>query len=38
MHRAKIYKKFFSKELENVKNNQIELNNITEMINTRRNQ
>ena len=38
MHRAKIYKKFLSKELENVKNNQIELNNITEMINTRRNQ
>ena len=35
---SKKLQEVFSKELENVKNNQIELNDITEMKNTRRNQ
>ena len=35
---SKKLQEVFSKELENVKNNQIELNNVTEMENTRRNQ
>ena len=35
MHRVRSYKKFFNKELENIKNNQTELKNaISEMKNT----